>query len=171
MRAATDISRAILAFLLAAGLSACGGGGASSALPASSIPQSIAVQRVAAQSASIRSAIPNTTYKVVYNFLDMSVSDGDDPLTSVTNVGGTLYGTTLRGGAHAAGTAFSLATTGLEVVMHSFAGTGGAQPYAALTRVGGDLYGTTTSGGSGTGCVLSNSKGCGTVFTLGKAAP
>jgi uncharacterized repeat protein (TIGR03803 family) len=98
-------------------------------------------------------------------------SDGKDPQSGLILIGGTLYGTTLKGGAHAAGTAFSLATTGLEVVMHSFAGKDGAQPYAALTSVSGDLYGTTASGGSGTGCVISKSKGCGTVFTLGKAAP
>src|SRR5579863_2931683 len=149
MRAATDISRAILAFLLAAGLSACGGGGASSALPASSIPQSIAVQRVAAQSASIRSAIPNTTYKVVYNFLDMSVSDGDDPLTSVTNVGGTLYGTTSAAGPDSDGAVFSVTPAGTEKILHFFTGApDGADPQGSLIDIGGTLYGTTFYGGA-----------------------
>ncbi len=97
---------------------------------------------------------------VVYRFA--GGSDGDDPLASVTNVNGVLYGTTSGGGANNAGTVYKITTLGNETVLHSFGSVSdGEAPYAALIDVNGVLYGTTDLGGSG--C---SSPGCGTVFTI-----
>jgi uncharacterized repeat protein (TIGR03803 family) len=99
--------------------------------------------------------------KVVYRF--KGGSDGGNPLASLVEVNGTLYGTTYGGGAQDLGTIFSISTSGGEQVLHSFAGSDGAQPMADLTDVNGTLYGTTNSGGYEKGC---GGKGCGTVFAL-----
>jgi len=72
------------------------------------------------------------------------------------DVGGTLYGTTIYGGAFQQGTVFSITTSGVEKVLHSFgSGNDGAFPVASLINVGGRLYGTTESGGLGHGTVFS----------------
>lgn len=85
--------------------------------------------------------------------------DGASPgYGNLTNVNGTLYGTTTKGGASNHGTIFTITTSGAESVLYSFAGgTDGAYPDAGLTNVSGTLYGTTGGGGA------SNN---GTVFTL-----
>lgn len=68
---------------------------------------------------------------------------------------GTLYGTTLYGGANSCGryygcgTVFSIAPAGKETVLHSFgASSDGALPQAGLVDVDGALYGTTIYGGA-----------------------
>jgi uncharacterized repeat protein (TIGR03803 family) len=99
--------------------------------------------------------------KVLYRF--KGGSDGGNPLASLVDVNGTLYGTTYGGGANGLGTVFSITTSGGEQVLHSFGGSDGAQPRAELTDVNGTLYGTTYSGGYEKGC---GGKGCGTVFAL-----
>jgi uncharacterized repeat protein (TIGR03803 family) len=74
------------------------------------------------------------------------------------DVKGTLYGTTKSGGTKDMGTVFCLSTTGMEHVLHNFAGgADGANPYASLVNVKGTLYGTTASGGA---------YGQGTIFAL-----
>ena len=92
--------------------------------------------------------------------------DGGFPEAGLLNVNGTLYGTTLRGGAHCeggsqhgCGTVFSVTTSGEETVLHSFGGGSfdGALPRAGLINVKGTLYGTTANGGA---------SGYGTVFAL-----
>lgn len=93
-------------------------------------------------------------------------ADGDFPEATLLNLDGTLYGTTLRGGAHCeessehgCGTIFSITTSGVETVLHSF-GRGsedGALPRAGLVSVKRILYGTTEAGGS---------SGNGTAFSL-----
>jgi uncharacterized repeat protein (TIGR03803 family) len=92
--------------------------------------------------------------------------DGYFPVAGLLNVNGTLYGTTLRGGAHCeggsehgCGTVFSITTSGGETVIHSFGGSSadGALPRAGLINVKGKLYGTTEVGGA---------SGYGTVFSL-----
>jgi len=89
--------------------------------------------------------------------------DGQVPLAAlVRDAVGNLYGTTGQGGSHSNGTVFKLDKTGREIVLHSFAGTGGdgAGPSGHLIRDGaGNLYGTTTGGGS---------HSSGTVFKLDK---
>jgi uncharacterized repeat protein (TIGR03803 family) len=99
--------------------------------------------------------------KTLYNFCsEYKCADGGDPVAGLINVNGTLYGTTVGGGAYKAGTVFSLTRGGVEKVLHTFgAGSDGVAPVAGLLNVNGTLYGTTSYGGSGPG-------GRGTVFAL-----
>ena len=87
--------------------------------------------------------------------------DGEWPYASLTDIDGTLYGTTSGGGANGAGTVFSITTSGAENVLHSFGnGMDGKDPMAALVDVGGVLYGTTYAGGTyGKGTVFSITTG------------
>jgi uncharacterized repeat protein (TIGR03803 family) len=90
-------------------------------------------------------------------------SDGEHPHAGLINIKGTLYGTTLSGGAHGSGTVYSITTTGTEKVLYSFGSPGdGARPGAALVNVKGTLYGTTMLGGKG----CSTTTTCGTVFSV-----
>ncbi len=102
--------------------------------------------------------------------------DGLYPISSVIEVSGMLYGTTVGGGTHinqslceeyagvpngTCGTVYRVnPATGAERVLHSFGKTGdGSSPFAAPLSVAGTLYGTTDLGGS--------SYYCGTVFSIG----
>jgi uncharacterized repeat protein (TIGR03803 family) len=77
-----------------------------------------------------------------------SGEDGAEPMGGLTDVGGTLYGTTSEGGANGAGTVFQLTRSGKEEVVYSFrAGSDGDAPNADLSDVDGVLYGITTFGG------------------------
>jgi uncharacterized repeat protein (TIGR03803 family) len=94
--------------------------------------------------------------KVLHSFA--GDPDGAFPSASLLDVDGTLYGTTVGGGAYLScegtqfpkpcGTVFSITTAGLEKVLHSFAWTDGAFPAAGLVNVNGTLYGTTSYGGT-----------------------
>lgn len=98
---------------------------------------------------TVFSISPTGTEHVLYSF-GGSASDGTEPLASLIDVKGTLYGTTEYGGAHAGGygTVFSVTTSGAEKVLHSFAsGSDGASPVAGLINVKDTLYGTTVAGG------------------------
>jgi uncharacterized repeat protein (TIGR03803 family) len=98
---------------------------------------------------------------VLYSF--KGGADGWLPQADLTNVNGTLYGTTYAGGTSNLGTVFKITTAGSESVLYSFkGGTDGATPIAALTNVKGALYGTTWGGGAG----CSSGRGCGTVFKV-----
>jgi len=89
------------------------------------------------------------TYDILHEF-GVSSGDGANPSTELINVKGTLYGTTVFGGAYGLGTVFSITKSGKETVLHSFGGSGDASyPSARLLEVNGALYGT-TSGGIGT---------------------
>jgi uncharacterized repeat protein (TIGR03803 family) len=96
-----------------------------------------------------------------------SGSDGANPYAALVSLNGTLYGTTLNGGAYGLGTLFSISTAGEEHLLYSFkGGTDGAYP-GTLIAVKGSLYGTTEAGG--TGCNTSSfpyGPGCGTVYAL-----
>ncbi|MBV8067195.1 MAG: hypothetical protein JO113_04395 [Candidatus Eremiobacteraeota bacterium] len=91
--------------------------------------------------------------------------DGAQPLGSLINVSGILYGTTFNGGGarcyHFAGcgTVFAITASGKERILHRFRGgkDDGAYPWAHLTDVKGTLYGTTVSGGGSSD---------GTIFTV-----
>jgi uncharacterized repeat protein (TIGR03803 family) len=106
------------------------------------------------------------TENVLYRFA--GGSDGADPLASLINVKGVLYGTTMRGGISACvtsgcGTVFSVTTNGSENVLYRFTNSpDGANPYAPLLDVDGTLYGTTESGGN----YPCGFAGCGTVFSI-----
>jgi uncharacterized repeat protein (TIGR03803 family) len=91
--------------------------------------------------------------------------DGLVPLAGLTNVNGTLYGTTQYGGASTCncGTVFKITKSGAESVLYSFRGSpDGLQPGAGLIYLKGILYGTTTGGGK----YCHSSGGCGTVFSI-----
>jgi uncharacterized repeat protein (TIGR03803 family) len=102
---------------------------------------------------------------VLYSF--QGGRDGADPhATVVADSTGALYGTTIGGGVHGAGTVFKLTPTSLgyaKSTLHLFTGPpDGAQPDAHLIiDARGVLFGTTTLGGTGH-CI----GGCGTVFEL-----
>jgi uncharacterized repeat protein (TIGR03803 family) len=117
---------------------------------------------------AIFSATTSGTENVIYRFA--GGSDGSTPFTALTNVGGTLYGTTYGGGGtgcggSGCGTVFSASTSGTENVIYRFAGDpDGAYPYAPLIDINGTLYGTTVGGGKGGG--ICGEVGCGTVFSV-----
>jgi len=101
--------------------------------------------------------------RVLYAF--SGGADGSLPLaTLVRDRAGNLYGTTQVGGAYGAGTVFEVEATGIEQVLHSFAGgADGTYPFAGVViDSAGNLYGTTFSGGGAGLC----EGGCGTVFEL-----
>ncbi|MBV8344799.1 MAG: hypothetical protein JO190_07375 [Candidatus Eremiobacteraeota bacterium] len=110
--------------------------------------------------------------QVLHSFGDGS--DGSLPTASLTNVAGTLYGTTSTGGLHhcpysdytTCGTVFTITTGGTENVLHSFDtySHDGAEPEASLVDVKGTLYGTTAGGGA-YHCGLVGML-CGTVFSI-----
>ena len=85
---------------------------------------------------------------------DFAGPDGKNPYGGVIlDNAGNLYGTTVNGGANAAGTAFEVSPDGgggwTEAFLHSFGnGSDGKNPYATLVSDGsGNLYGTTANGG------------------------
>ena len=97
--------------------------------------------------------------RVLYGF--KNDPDGSYPYAGLTDVKGTLYGTTSRGGAQSDGTVFKISTSGTSQTIYTFKGSNGLGPVGNLTELNGVLYSTTTYGG-GNGCMLSST--CGTVF-------
>jgi uncharacterized repeat protein (TIGR03803 family) len=99
---------------------------------------------------------------VLYSFACCGAgTDGSDPQAGLIDVNGTLYGTTISGGASNGGTVFAVSTSGTESVIYSFkGGTDGSIPEAGLIDVHGALYGTTSLGGASNG---------GTVFAVSKS--
>jgi uncharacterized repeat protein (TIGR03803 family) len=99
------------------------------------------------------------TEHVLYSFGGYPY-DAASPYAGLTNVNGTLYGTTRDGGGSGCycGTVFSVTRSGKEHVLYSFKrGNDGKNPVAGLIDVNGTLYSTTTSGGA---------YGYGTVFSI-----
>lgn len=102
---------------------------------------------------------------MVYSFCQQqNCADGANPYAALIAVNGMFYGTTFNGGTYNVGTVFLLdAASGVETVLHSFAGgKDGASPVAALIDVNGTLYGTTSEGGTQNAACYTG--GCGTVF-------
>jgi uncharacterized repeat protein (TIGR03803 family) len=115
----------------------------------------------------------NGAETVLYSFCSQQgCTDGETPIAGVTDVKGTLYGTTQWGGAYGSGVVFSLdRKTGAETVLYSFCSnqppdcTDGSAPDGTLVNVNGTLYGTTWGGGTNTDeCV--DISGCGTVYSI-----
>jgi uncharacterized repeat protein (TIGR03803 family) len=102
-----------------------------------------------------------TDFTLLHSFTG-GVSDGLNPLGSLTLDGSTLYGMTYAGGGvNNVGTAFKMNTDGTGfALLHSFTGgvSDGSFPYGSLTLDGSKLYGMTTQGGG---------SGLGTVFSIG----
>jgi uncharacterized repeat protein (TIGR03803 family) len=110
----------------------------------------------------IFSIMKSGTEKVLYSV--QKAPDGAVPAAAVIDVKGTLYGTTLAGGSYRysyysdSGTVFSVTTSGVEKVLHSFGHrTDGVHPIASLFDGSHRLYGTTALGGK---------YNCGTVFSI-----
>lgn len=96
-----------------------------------------------------------TVYKVTQSGIETVLhsfaggSDGANPRDSLVSVKGTLYGTTVYGGANNDGTIFKMATSGAGYsLLHTFGGSDGSLPAANLISVNGVLYGTTYQGGA-----------------------
>jgi uncharacterized repeat protein (TIGR03803 family) len=105
--------------------------------------------------------------RVVYNFNGnfSDAQDGSWPFAGLTELHGTLYGTT-SGGGTGDGTVYTVSTSGKESVLYRFAGGSDAQDVEANLAVAkGTLYGTSVYGG-GSGC---GGAGCGTVFSVSAA--
>jgi uncharacterized repeat protein (TIGR03803 family) len=96
---------------------------------------------------TVFSITPSGMETVLYSFKGGS-GDGVEPLAGLTNVKGTLYGTTSLGGANKKGTVFSITPSGKETVLQTFGGSGGENPAAPLLNVNGTFYGTTAHGGA-----------------------
>jgi uncharacterized repeat protein (TIGR03803 family) len=93
--------------------------------------------------------------KVLYSFNDKGTGGYSPYAGLILDSVGSLYGTTLNGGAHNSGTVFELTSTAggswMEKVLHSFRenGSDGVNPYAGLIfDAAGNLYGTTAEGGA-----------------------
>lgn len=97
--------------------------------------------------------------------------DGGTPNGLVLSTNGLLYGTTQSGGAHNAGTIFSLTTNGIFQTLVSFDTTNGSSPQSSLTQgIDGNLYGTTENGGTnsaGTLFMLTTNGALMTLFNFG----
>ncbi len=106
--------------------------------------------------------------KVLYSFAG-GTTDGCNPNgTPTMDTLGDLYGTTVGCGSSNKGAVWTLSQSGIEKVLHSFAGgtKDGDYPVAGvILDARGNLYGDTEFGG-GTGCF--GGVGCGTVYRLSK---
>ena len=95
-----------------------------------------------------------TGYQVMYSFLGLLSSDGNDgsnPYGSLTLSGSTLYGMTSGGGETGVGTIFQINTDGKGYqILHNFgfSENDGYSPYGSLTLSGSTLYGMTSGGGA-----------------------
>lgn len=86
---------------------------------------------------------PSGTQTVVYSFGNTQ-EDGSAPASDLIDVSGTLYGTTVGGGANGDGTVYALSKSGAEKVIYSFkGGKDGQSPRSGLVAANGTLYGTT----------------------------
>jgi uncharacterized repeat protein (TIGR03803 family) len=96
---------------------------------------------------------------VLYSFAGGTAADGSSPNAAlIQGNDGNFYGTSARGGIGNNGTLFKVTPTGVETVLHYFAGgTAVTDPGGLIQGVDGIFYGTTTNGGSST---------LGTVFTF-----
>ncbi len=77
--------------------------------------------------------------------------DGCYSFSTLTNIGGVLYGMTAQGGANSCGIIFSIDTTNNNTFakLHDFNSvTDGGNPYGSFANIGGILYGTAYIGGS-----------------------
>jgi uncharacterized repeat protein (TIGR03803 family) len=93
-------------------------------------------------------------------------ADGESPNAApIQGTSGSLYGTTVGGGADGEGTVFKITTSGALTTLHTFGSESadGGNPVGALIQAtDGNFYGTTYGGGASSNC----SGGCGTIFKI-----
>ncbi len=101
--------------------------------------------------------LPAQTVALLHNFT--SSPDGATPFAGLLFAGGTLYGTTEKGGSNNVGTVFAVNTDGPGFkVLHNFSDVpDGSHPLAGLVLSGNTLYGATVDGGT---------NGYGSLFSL-----
>ena len=75
--------------------------------------QSISLRPIASQKSP-----DSPAFQILHKF--GGSGDGWYPASAPIDVKGTLYGTTVRGGTHNAGTVFSISKSGEETLLHSF---------------------------------------------------
>jgi len=99
-----------------------------------------------------------TGFALLHEFSN-DIVDGATPYSSLLQIGSTLYGTTLYGGAASCGTVFRIQADGSGfALVHEFAGGGddGETPFGSLVLSSSTLYGMTgSSGDSDLGVVYS----------------
>jgi uncharacterized repeat protein (TIGR03803 family) len=115
-------------------------------------------QRSKAACGTVFSLDESGNENIVYRFRGR---DGAQPNAPLLALGGKLYGTTAVGGDiggncdYNCGTIFVVTTSGVEKVLHQFAGgSDGLIPASSLTYLDGMLYGTTNQGGASGGGVV-----------------
>jgi uncharacterized repeat protein (TIGR03803 family) len=116
---------------------------------------------------SEHAARPVAAYSSLYSF--QAEPDGQNPEARLIPFNGSLYGTTLVGGAgcvgKGCGIVFTVTTSGAETVLHRFKGRpDGSKPLAELVAVKQELYATTYNGG--VACKAAKIIGCGVVFSV-----
>ncbi len=102
--------------------------------------------------------------------------DGSGPCSVILGKDGYLYGATMGGGEHGAGTIFKMSTNGSLLTLYSFGTTtnedgnptDGAWAKYLMQASGGDLYGTAFCGGDSDNV---GNGGFGTVFKLSRVKP
>jgi uncharacterized repeat protein (TIGR03803 family) len=116
---------------------------------------------------------PEGGLSTLYNFCSRpNCADGNYPGQVLPASDGNLYGITLTGGAHNAGTIFKLTPRGVLTTLHNFCSLGGcADGYYVDESFGtliegtdGNFYGTTDLGGNQAS--YCDVYGCGTVFKI-----
>jgi uncharacterized repeat protein (TIGR03803 family) len=111
---------------------------------------------------TVFSVTPSGTETVLHAFR------AGNPVGSLIEFKGMLYGTTTKGGRECAGTVFKISPSGKENLLYCFGSSGidGGDPYAGLINANGTLYGTTEEGGAGNCTSGDFNPGCGTVFSI-----
>jgi uncharacterized repeat protein (TIGR03803 family) len=75
-------------------------------------------------------------------------ADGSQPFAGlVQSVGGTLFGSTQKGGTNQAGTIFKITTEGQLITVHDIGGTDADNPSILIQASDGNFYGTASFGG------------------------
>src|SRR5580692_5099667 len=93
-------------------------------------------------------AFPAQPITLLHNFTNSP--DGATPFARLLLSGGTLYGTTQKGGPASVGSVFAVNTDGSGyTVLHNFTDEpDGSHPAAGLVLAGNTLYGVTVNGGT-----------------------